>query len=212
MCVRHSTEEPWGPAVDVGSPVNGSWWVVHPEISPDGSTLYCNRGGGHGFTQVSIKPIVDFNGDAIVDILDLSAMIEYWGTDNKLYDIGAMPWGDGIVDVQDLLVLAEYLGPPTKIHLPIAHWALDETEGGWAFDSAGENHGMVMGAPVWRPEEGRVDGALELTGTTFIMASFVLNPADGPFGRDDSHSWQQGTIPDNHFIRANRNTHLLGQM
>jgi len=36
-------------------------------------------------------------------------MVDHWGTDEQLYDIGPMPWGDGIVDVQDLIVLAEHL-------------------------------------------------------------------------------------------------------
>jgi N-acetylneuraminic acid mutarotase len=53
--------------------------------------------------------IVDFNGDGIVDSADVSLMIDYWGTDEPLYDIGPMPWGDGIVDVQDLIVLAGHL-------------------------------------------------------------------------------------------------------
>jgi hypothetical protein len=36
-------------------------------------------------------------------------VVDNWGTDNSLCDIGPMPWGDGIVDVQDLIVLAEHL-------------------------------------------------------------------------------------------------------
>jgi len=108
MSVRATKEDPWGPAVDVGSPVNGSWWVVWPEVSPDGSTLYCNRGGGHGFTQVTIKPFMDFTEDGMVDIDDLSAMIEYWGTDHSFYDIAPMAWGDGVVDDADLEVLMSY--------------------------------------------------------------------------------------------------------
>ena len=36
-------------------------------------------------------------------------MVDHWGTDNSLCDIGPMPWGDGVVDVQDLIVLAEHL-------------------------------------------------------------------------------------------------------
>jgi hypothetical protein len=35
-------------------------------------------------------------------------MVDNWGTDNSLCDIGPMPWGDGVVDVQDLIVLAEH--------------------------------------------------------------------------------------------------------
>jgi hypothetical protein len=110
MCVRATTDDPWGPATDVGLPVNGSWWVGWPEVSPDGSTLYCNRLGGLGFTKVSIKPFVDFTNDGMVDIDDLLAMIEYWGTDYSFYDIGPMAWGDGVVDDADLEVLMSYYG------------------------------------------------------------------------------------------------------
>jgi len=57
----------------------------------------------------AVIPIVDFNGDGIVDAADMCMMVDYWGTDTPLCDIGPMPWGDGIVDVQDLIVLAEHL-------------------------------------------------------------------------------------------------------
>jgi inhibitor of cysteine peptidase len=36
-------------------------------------------------------------------------MVDHWGTDEKLCDIGPTPFGDGIVDVQDMIVLAEHL-------------------------------------------------------------------------------------------------------
>ena len=110
MCVRNTTEDTWGPAVDVGSPVNGSWWLGWIDVSPDGSTLYCNSGGGRGSTQVTIKPFVDFTYDGMVDIDDLSAMMEYWGTDHSFYDIAPMAWGDGVVDCADLEVLMSYYG------------------------------------------------------------------------------------------------------
>ncbi len=53
--------------------------------------------------------IADLNGDGIVDSADMCIMIDHWGTDNQLCDIGPMPWGDGVVDVQDLIILAEHL-------------------------------------------------------------------------------------------------------
>jgi len=31
-------------------------------------------------------------------------MIDNWGTDNTLYDIGPYAWGDGVVDIEDLKV------------------------------------------------------------------------------------------------------------
>jgi hypothetical protein len=51
----------------------------------------------------------DFNGDGIVDCLDVCIMIDHWGEDYPLCDIAPAPFGDGIVDVQDLMVLAEHL-------------------------------------------------------------------------------------------------------
>jgi len=36
-------------------------------------------------------------------------IVDHWGTDEPLCDIGPTPLGDGIVDVQDLIVLAEHL-------------------------------------------------------------------------------------------------------
>jgi len=36
-------------------------------------------------------------------------MVDHWGSDEQLCDIGPMPWGDGVVDVQYLIVLAEHL-------------------------------------------------------------------------------------------------------
>jgi inhibitor of cysteine peptidase len=53
--------------------------------------------------------VVDFNGDGIVDSVDICMMIDYWGTDDPSYDIAPPPFGDGIVDVEDLKVLAEHL-------------------------------------------------------------------------------------------------------
>ena len=59
--------------------------------------------------QAPIIPIVDLNSDGIVDSADMVIMVDNWGTDNSLCDIGPMPWGDGVVDVEDLIVLAEHL-------------------------------------------------------------------------------------------------------
>ena len=60
------------------------------------------------FRGTRFKGVFDDNG--IVDAIGMRIMVEhYWGTDNRLCDIGPMPWGDGIVDIQDLIVLAEHL-------------------------------------------------------------------------------------------------------
>jgi len=117
MMRRPVISEPWGPPVNLGPIVNTSSDENGPCISADGSTLYFSSNrpggwpgglGGMDMWQAPIIPIVDFNGDGKVDCVDLCEMIDHWGTDEQLYDIGPMPWGDGIVDVQDLIVLAEH--------------------------------------------------------------------------------------------------------
>jgi len=113
MCLaqRKTTAEPFGPVVNLPPHINTSSIEGAPCISYDGSTLYfvSNRSGDLDLWQVSIEPVVDLNTDGIVDAVDMCIVVDNWGTDNSLCDIGPMPWGDGIVDVQDLIVLAEHL-------------------------------------------------------------------------------------------------------
>jgi Tol biopolymer transport system component len=114
VSTRASISDEWGTSVNLGSTVNSSAHDFHPDISRDGSTLYfCSmRSGGVGgqdLWQVSISPVVDLNSDGIVDSADMCIIVDHWGEDYSLCDIGPMPWGDGIVDVQDLIVLAEHL-------------------------------------------------------------------------------------------------------
>ena len=100
--------------MNLGPQVNTSAWEAGGWISPDGSAFYfiSTRPGGFGdydIWQVSISPIVDFNGYGIIDLVDLVMLIDNWGTDDTLYDIGPMPLGDGVVDIEDLKVfIAEW--------------------------------------------------------------------------------------------------------
>jgi hypothetical protein len=64
---------------------------------------------GFNIYQTPIIPIVDLNGDGIVDAADMCIMVDHWGENYPLCDIGPTPLGDGIVDVHDLVVLAEHL-------------------------------------------------------------------------------------------------------
>ena len=124
----------------------------------------------------------DFNGDEIVDSMDIDILLEHWQTDNPLCDIAPPSYGDGIVDVLDLIEVAEHLFE--EIYPPelIAYWKLDEAEGDIAFNSTSDNHGILRGSPAWQPETGKVNGALEFDSTDdYIETDFVLNPADGPF-------------------------------
>jgi Tol biopolymer transport system component len=114
MTRRETTQADWIESVNLGPAVNSSGPEGMPYISADGSAIYffSNRPGGEGgydLWRVSIEPVVDLNDDGIVDADDMCIIVDNWGTDNSLCDIGPMPWGDGIVDVQDLIVIAEHL-------------------------------------------------------------------------------------------------------
>jgi lysophospholipase L1-like esterase len=124
----------------------------------------------------------DFNGDWKVDIEDLIILIEHWGQNEPTLDIAPPPLGDSVVDRTDLEVLMTYWGQKINDPTLIAHWALDETEGDIAYDSAGNYDGTLIGDPVWQPVDGMVTGALKFDGINdYVEANFVLNPQDGPF-------------------------------
>ncbi|MHC4594939.1 MAG: Kelch repeat-containing protein [Planctomycetota bacterium] len=134
--------------------------------------------------------VVDFNGDGIVDCVDMCMMIDHWGTDEPLYDIGPRPFGDGIVDVQDLVTLAELLFTDLRC---VAQFKLDETVGSIAQDSAGDHDGTLNGEPVWQPGGGQVSGALAFDGIDdYLSTDFVLNPLDGVFS---VFAWIKGGAP-----------------
>ncbi|MFC1634778.1 LamG-like jellyroll fold domain-containing protein [Planctomycetota bacterium] len=198
LTTRKTLFDHFGPTMNLGPTVNSSSQDITPFISADGSTLYfcSNRSGGYGGSdlwQVSIEPFVDFNGDGTVDSGDMCIMVDHWGENYSLCDIGPMPWGDGVVDVQDLIVLAEHLFEEVFPVELIAYWKLDETEGDIANDSVGDNHGILSGNPTWQSDSGQVAGALELDGLDdYIETQPVLDPADGPFS---VFAWIQGGAP-----------------
>ena len=110
------TSDDWTEPINIGPVVNvPQISEASPIVSSDGRTLYMTiygRIGGYGTWDLwrsPIIPIVDLNSDGIVDCADMCIVVDNWGTNNSLCDIGPMPWGDGIVDVQDLIVLAEHL-------------------------------------------------------------------------------------------------------
>ena len=123
VTTRATTDDDWGTPVNLGPIVNTSTFDGAATISADCSTLYFMSGrpggtGSHDLWQVSIEPVVDLNGDGIVDCADMCIIVDHWGENYPLCDIGPMPWGDGIVDVQDLIVLAEHLFeqfPPVEL-------------------------------------------------------------------------------------------------
>ncbi len=111
MTRRKSRDADWEEPINLSSPVNTSSAEMCPFLSADFRTLYFSVGkfGAAELWQAPVIPIVDFNDDGIVDGMDINIMVDCWGTDESLCDIGPMPWGDGVVDVQDLIVLVEHM-------------------------------------------------------------------------------------------------------
>ncbi len=184
---RSSPSGSWGMPMNLGPTINGPAFEGAANISSDGSMLYfmSGRSGGYGswdLWQAPILPVVDFTGDYRVNIRDLILLIEHWGQNEPAYDMGPMPWGDGVIDAADLEILMSYYGQALFDPHFLSHWKLDETEGMHAKDSIGDNHGVVLGNPMWQPENGQVQGALECDGIDdMIILTSGLNPADGPF-------------------------------
>jgi lysophospholipase L1-like esterase len=150
-----------------------------------GSDMLHMNAAGYELWQSIIEPFlaawampIDLNGDGIVDAADMCIMVDYWGTDEPLCDIGPTPLGDGIVDVEDLIVLAEHLFEEVSDPTLIAHWPLDEAQDAIAYDSAADCDGTLIGSPVWRSDSGMVAGALQFDGIDdYVRTDPVLNPA-----------------------------------
>jgi len=197
LTMRETKDSDWGEPVNLGQPVNSEFYDYCGMISADGSILYFS--GNHdgevddNLWQAPIIPIVDFNGDKKVDIDDLVILIEYWGTSESLCDIGPMPWGDGTLDAADLEVLMRYWQQEILPPELLTYWKLDEREGSIAADSARDNDSTLSGGPLWQPEGGKVDGALQLDGIDdCLITPFILNPAGGQFS---VFAWVKGGIP-----------------
>jgi hypothetical protein len=199
ISTRPSKDAPWGEPVNLGPLINTAtrgYGAADPDVSSDGSTLYFgapDRQAGdksYDFWQAPIIPIVDLNSDGIVDSDDMCIMVDHWGEDYSLCDIGPMPWGDGIVDVQDLIVLSKHLFEDYRL---VAHWLLDEEVGNTAYDSTGKYDATLQGGSTWQPDGGKVGGSLQLDGVDdYVSTPFILNPAKGSFSIS---AWIKGGAP-----------------
>jgi Tol biopolymer transport system component len=198
MTRRATTDDPWGEPMNLGPTINSSAWEEYPNISADGSTLFfrysqSGRWSDGDIWQAPIIPILDFNADGVVDVADMCIMVDHWGKNYSYCDIGPTPLGDGVVDTQDLVALSEYFFEDINDPTLAAHWALDETEGMVVADCAGDNNGYALGDPIWQPDGGLVDGALQLDGVDdYVITGAALNPAEGPFS---VLAWIKGGAP-----------------
>jgi len=188
----------WRTPVNLGPSVNSTTVDLNPSLSADGRTLYfvSFRAGGSGNSdiwQVPIAPVTDFNGDGRIDDADVTVLMENWGQDEPLCDIGPTPFGDGVVDMKDLAALAESSARELVDPTLLACWAFDEAEGEVACDDTATCDGVLIGDPVWRPGEGVSGGAIELDGVDdYIAASSGVDPAVGPMS---VFAWVQGGRP-----------------
>jgi hypothetical protein len=156
------------------SVVNNKIYVIggtdRPHPCPALSTVY------------ELGPLLDFNADGIVDAEDMCSMVDHWGEDYPLCDIGPTLFGDKIVDVQDLTVLSEHLFEEVTDPTLIAHWAFDEAEGEIAYEKIQGNDGNLHGEPVWQPAGGKVSGALMFDGIDdYVSTPFIITPIAGDF-------------------------------
>ena len=151
----------------------------------DHRTLFITAGRSVYRVRMTVpgtRPTPDFNGDGKIDIADIGMMADHWKTDSPRYDIGPGPFGDGTVDAADLEVLMNYWGQELYDPYLIAHWPLDETDGLFTVNTVSGDDGIALGNPMWQPESGRINGALEFDGIDdMIIANFELNPDEGPF-------------------------------
>jgi hypothetical protein len=189
LTTRPSQAAAWSPPVNLGPPINTSGMEGMPCLSPDWKTLYFGTGDWEAY-EAPIVPILDFNGDGIVDAADLCRMADHWGEDETSCDVDPMPWGDGLVDFSDLLVLTEYWLRDLRL---LAHWKMDEMEGGIAHDSIGGKDGHGPPDLLWRPQGGKVGGAVELDGIDdSLLTTFSLNPRHTSFS---VFAWVKGGAP-----------------
>jgi len=193
---RATRDDAWGPPMNLGPIVNSAFMNQSPKFSFDGSMLYfhSNRGGGHGLMdiyQALILPVVDFNGDGVVDTKDLVKLIESWGQVDPLCDIAPFAWGDGVVDEQDLRVLMEWLMIPGPRALDVSC----DVVLNWVAPSLAESQDVYFGTSLEAVSSAGRDNPQDVlvsqgqTGTMYIP--------QGPLDFSQTYYWRVDfVIPD----------------
>lgn len=198
MTTRRTTDSPWTTPVNLGPTVNSANIEWCGSISADGSTLYfcCDQPSTWGpcsLYQTTLTPMPDFNGDGMVDGEEVRMMVENWGSDEPLCDIGPMPYGDGVVDVHDLRVLSEYVSKEVLDPAIVSFWRLDEFEGDIAANAVGGPEATLVGDPRWQPTTGAVGGAIRLDGVDdCLIGGFDGDPSKAPWS---VFVWVKGGAP-----------------
>ena len=157
MARRATIHDDFGPPVKLPPQINMACTNASPTLSADGTTLYfgSDRSGGLGtydIWQVSITPVVDFNGDEIVNLKDFARLAQYWKQNQAAVDIGPTPLGDGRIDYTDIAVFAEHFrigGRPDQASGPIPY---DGATGvsttaflSWTAGDGAESHEVYFG-------------------------------------------------------------------
>ena len=143
----------------------------------------------YGFVDMGADEVFPIAGDCEpdedIDGDDLKYLADRWLN----APCAAPDWCEGAdidegntVDSLDFTYLgnnwAQSTAPLTLHSWLAAHFKLDESSGTIAENSIAWNHGTLHGSGIWRPTAGRVDGAIELDGTSgYISTGFVLDPA-----------------------------------
>ena len=134
---------------------------MHTAIRAFAISLFFISNSVSTFAQYS-EIVSDFNGDDVVDILDLARLTGSW-LDS---DCDLNQWCGGCdldhskkIDIKDLSMFAESWG--FSRHDVVGYWKLDQTSGSYAFDSSGSgNIGMPLKYPSWTA--GYIENALTL--------------------------------------------------
>ena len=183
-------------------PSSDTWWTVRVRDA-HGSTIYADpiRVDSPSARGTIPTELVDFNQDFEVDLEDFSELAQHWREYEPSVDIIPAPNGDGVVDVKDLAILLECwlkeVPEPPEPGL-VARWKLDETEGTIAHERVQKLDGTLHGGPMWQPQGGRIDGALQLDGVDdYVSTPFVLDPAAGAFS---VFAWVKGGGPEQAII------------
>ena len=114
---RAATSEPWGVPGNLGPAINSTADDRCPFLAADGCVYFHSdrQGPAESFDiwRAPVQPVVDLDGDGVVDSADICFMIDNWHTDDPRCDIGPTAFGDGVVDVEDLIVLVEHMTADT---------------------------------------------------------------------------------------------------